>query len=152
MSNQTKDSKTEAREKTSMTSNLLDYVGEKLDPRQEVPLDQRLAQLTPEQKAQLQEIEDNAIRTFKGMLDDLESALGMLRIGHHVGWKVLYMAHSKKTVRKYEEILNIRIRDIFPEKGPSADRSLGLALAEKYSNFWKVVSGEIKITNRREIK
>lgn len=152
MSNQTKDSKTEAREKTSMASNLLDYVGEKLDPRQEVPLDQRLAQLTLEQKAQLQEIEDNAIRTFKGMLDDLESALGILRIGHHVGWKVLYMAHSKKTVRKYEEILNIRIRDIFPEKGPSADRSLGLALAEKYSNFWKVVSGEIKITNRREIK
>ncbi len=152
MSNQTKDSKTKAPEKTSIASDLLDYVGEKLDPRPEVPLEKRLAELTPEQKAQLQEIEDNAIRTFKGMLDDLESALGMLRIGHHVGWKVLYMAHSKKTVRKYEEILDIRIRDIFPEKGPSAERSLGLVLAEKYSNFWKVVSGEIKITNRREIK
>lgn len=131
---------------------LIDVISDKLAPKRHVPLNQRLKTLTTDQKKELQEIEDNAIINFKGMLDELESALGMLRIGHHVGWKVLYLIHSKKTIRKYEEILNIKIRDVFKETGPSSPRSIGLALADKFSNFWKVVSGEIKIENKKEIK
>lgn len=115
------------------------------------------ATLTPEQKEQIEQIEKRAIIQFTGMLDELESALGMLRIGHHMGWKVLYMIHSKRTIRKYEEILDIKIRDIFPDEGPSAARSAGLDIAKKFSNFWKVVSGEHKLTpeekeNRRKIE
>lgn len=117
-----------------------------------MPLNERLAQLTPEQNLQLQNIEHKAISNFIGMLDELESAVGMLRIGHHVGWKVLYIVHSKKTIRKYEEILGIKIRELFPEEGPSAVRSTGFVLAKSASNFWKVVSGEIKIESRRQIK
>lgn len=116
----------------------------------DVPYDQRLAKLTPEQIQQLQEIEDRVIST-PGNIDEVEAAIGMLRVGHHFGWKVLYIVHSKRTVRKYEEILGIKIRDFFPAEGPSAPRSIGLNLANKMSNFWKVVSGEIKITNRKDI-
>jgi|GEM_PF-914064 len=117
----------------------------------EKPKEEKLAKLTEAQKQQLQEIEDNAIANFKGQLDELESALGMLRMGHHMGWKVLYLIHSKRTVRKYEDILGIRIRDVFPEKGPSSYRSIGLNIAERFSNFWKVVAGEIKITDRKKL-
>jgi len=106
-----------------------------------IPLNERLKKLTNEQNTQLQEIEDIAIANFVGNFDELESALGMLRIGHHVGWRVLYIVHSKKTIRNYEAILDIKIRELFDERGPSAGRSTGLALAEKFSNFWKVVSG-----------
>ncbi len=81
------------------------------------PRDQVLAKLTPKQEAQLKEIENNAIADFKGDLTQLENALGMLRLGHHLGWKTLYLIHSKKTVCKYEDILGIRIRDVFPELG-----------------------------------
>ena len=137
---------------TGQSQSIFDTVLDKLIPTRKVPMDERLAELTPEQKIQLQEIEDQALINFKGMLDELESALGMLRMGHHFGWRMLYILHSKKTIRKYEEILNIKIRDIFPEEGPSADRSVGLALAKQASNFWKVVSGEIKISNRREVE
>ncbi len=137
--------------KLSPSEKLIGIIGDKVAPSRNVPLNERLAKLTPEQKAQLQEVEDQAIINFVGTLDELESALGMLRIGHHVGWKVLYMVHSKKTIRKYEEILDIKVRELFKERGPSADRSLGLAVADKLSNFWKAVSGEIKIENRREI-
>ena len=118
----------------------------------EKPKEEKLAKLTEEQKVQLQEIEEDAIAEFKGQLDELESALGMLRMGHHMGWRVLYLIHSKRTIRKYEEILNIRIRDIFPEKGPSSYRSIGLTLAEKFSNFWKVVGGDIKIPDRKKLE
>lgn len=116
----------------------------------EKPKEEKLAKLTEAQKQQLQEIEDNAIANFKGQLDELESALGMLRMGHHMGWKILYLIHSKRTVRKYEDILGIRIRDVFPEKGPSSYRSVGLSIAEKFSNFWKVVGGEIKIADKKK--
>ena len=106
------------------------------------PREQKLARLSPSQRTELERIEADAIADFKGQLDELESALGMLRLGHHMGWKVLYIMHSKSTVRKYERILGgIKIREIFPEVGPSAYRSLGYRIAETASNFWKVVSG-----------
>ena len=116
------------------------------------PREQVLAKLSDDQRNQLVDIEGNAIAGFTGQLDELESALGMLLMGHHFGWKVLYLIHSKKTIRKYEDILGIKIRDIFLETGPSSYRSVGLTLAMKASNFWKVVSGEEKIENRRKIE
>jgi hypothetical protein len=102
----------------------------------------KLAKLTPAQKAELDRIELAAIANFQGVLDELESALGVLRMGHHFGWKVLYIIHSKATIRKYEKILDIKIRDVFPEEGPSAYRSYGYQLVKKVSNFWKFISGE----------
>jgi hypothetical protein len=113
--------------------------------------EQRLAILTDEQKRELQEIEDRVL-SKPGMIDEMEAAIGLLRVGHHFGWKVLYIVHSKRTIRKYEEILGIKVRDFFPAEGPSAPRSIGFNLANKMSNFWKVVSGDIKITNRKEVE
>jgi len=110
----------------------------------------RVTKLTPEQEEQLRSIETEAIAEFQGDICQLEAALGMLRMGHHFGWKVLYIIHSKKTVRNYEEILGIRIRDIFEETGPSSYRSIGFNLAQKFSNFWKVAGGDIKIPRRRD--
>ena len=114
------------------------------------PKADKLAQLTREQDAQLAEIEREAIAEFQGDLIQLEAALGMLRMGHHFGWKVLYLIHSKKTIRNYEEILGKRIRDVFPESGPSSYRSIGFNLAERFSNFWKVAGGDIKIPRRHD--
>lgn len=114
------------------------------------PRQAKLVSLTPGQEAQLREIEANAIADFEGDFTQLEAALGMLRLGYYVGWKVLYMIHSKKTIRNYEHILHIQIRDIFDETGPGSYRSLGLAIAEKYTNFWKVAGGDIKIPKRRD--
>lgn len=131
---------------------IIDVVYDAISPERHVPHQERLAKLTDEQRAQLQSIEENAITHFHGNIDELESALGMLRVGHHLGWKVLYIVHSKRTIRKYEDILGIKIRELFDESGPSAKRSIGLGLAEKFSNFWRVVSGDIKIENRKSIE
>ena len=110
--------------------------------------EEKLYKLTDAQRKRLEAIEAEAIAGFKGDLDQLESALGMLRLGHHVGWKVLYLVHSKRTVRNYEKILTgdakepVLIRDLFETTGPSSYRSMALRLAEVASNFWKAVSGE----------
>lgn len=115
----------------------------------------RLAPFDLERIGQLHEIEREAIARYTGTFDELEAALGMLRIGDHIGWKPLVLIHNKRTIRKYEEILNISVREFFHEEGPSADRSLGYSVAKKIGNFWKAVSGEIKDdslkAHRREI-
>jgi len=103
----------------------------------------KLANRTVDQAAELERIEKEAIAKFSGQLDQLNAALGMLRMGDHFGWRVLYIIHSKRTIRKYEEILGIKIRELFPEEGPSADRSIGYRIAKEFGNFWKAVSGDL---------
>ena len=106
--------------------------------------------LSAEDAARMFSVIDHATHNYSGYLDELESALGMYVLGRHVGWKVLYLVHSKKTVAKYESILGIKVRDEFPEVGPEADRSLGYRAAQALSNFWKVVSGETKLDIERD--
>ena len=109
--------------------------------------------LTPQEAQRMSELFDRAVRDFRGGLDELESAMGMFVLGRHMGWRVLYIVHSKKTIKKYEEILGISVREEFPEEGPEASRSVGYSIARTFSNFWKVVSGEEKVdrSNWREI-
>jgi len=106
---------------------------------------------TPEREIELLRVEREAIVKFKGFLDDLENALGILRTGDYIGWRVLYMIHNKRTIKKYENILGIQLKEFFPEEGSQTHRSLGYELAMKIGNFWKAVSGDIKIENRRVI-
>jgi hypothetical protein len=108
-----------------------------------------LARLTPEQQAQLGQIERDAILEFAGPFEDLEKAIGILRLGHHLGWKPLVLIHSKRTIAKFEGILNIQLREIFPAEGPSWSRSVSYSVVRKVSNFWKAVSGETPVKDRQ---
>ena len=111
----------------------------------------RLFNRSLEQEAELSRIEREAIARFSGDLTELEAALGVLRIGHHFGWRVLVLIHNKRTIRKYEQILAINFREFFPAEGPSHERSVGYGWAKQIGNFWKAVSGAIKIEDRRLI-
>lgn len=106
---------------------------------------------TLDREAELLRIEREAIANFEGYIDELESALGMLRSGDYWGWRVLVLIHNKRTIRKYEDILNIKIKEFFDETGSQTHRSRGYVLAKKIGNFWKAVSGDIKIEGRKEI-
>lgn len=115
----------------------------------------KLAPFSQGRIEQLHAIERQAIAEFTGQFDELEAALGMLHLGDHLGWKPLVLIHNKRTIRKYEEILGINIREFFDAEGPSAERSIGYSIAKKIGNFWKAVSGEIKSdelkAQRREV-
>lgn len=115
----------------------------------------KLAPFSQERIEELNKVEREAFARFTGQFDELEAALGLLHLGDHVGWKPLVLIHNKRTVRKYEEILGIQVREFFPPEGPSAERSLGYSIAKKIGNFWKAVSGELKSdelkAQRREI-
>lgn len=110
------------------------------------------AKLTPEQQSRAAEVIKGAMERFHGNFDELESAVGMYMVGHYVGWKVLVLVHSKRTIRKYEEILDIVVREEFPEEGSEASRSIALTIAKTVSNFWKIVSGEDKTISKEDRK
>jgi hypothetical protein len=105
--------------------------------------------LSPEDAAALTLKADSAAQSYSGQFDELESALGMLLLGRLVGWKVLALIHNKRTIKKYEQILGIDIREAFPEVGPLAQKSVGFVAVEKLGAFWKAVSGEVKLEDRR---
>ena len=100
---------------------------------------------------ELFQIAENAILNYSGDIDVLNSALGMLFTGYYFGWRFLYIVHSKRTVRKYEKVLNIKVTEYLESVGPLSNRSAGLAEANKHSNFWKCVSGDIQIQDRKLI-
>jgi len=80
---------------------------------------------------------------FKGSLHDLEAAIGYLMISRHFGWKPLLLIHEKQTLKKYEAILQLNIRDEVPEEGKYAHKSVAWLAVQKIKSFWKAVKGEI---------
>lgn len=107
--------------------------------------------LTEEEAKRQEKIMNEATREFVGIFDELEKAVGMLAIGRLIGWRALYLIHSRKTIVKYEKILGIKVMDEFPERGPMAHKSIALGLVDTVGNFWKAVSGEESVANRREL-
>lgn len=92
---------------------------------------------------QEREMIEAAVKDFRGDLTKLEGAIGTYFVGKEVGWKVLYLAHDKRTIRKYEEILGgLNFREIFPEEGRWAHKSIAYKAVQKVSNFWKAAKGE----------
>lgn len=110
-----------------------------------------LPEISPEEALALVQRADKSIAEYSGLFDELENAIGMFILGRLVGWKVLVLIHNKRTIRKYEEILGINIREAFPEEGPLAHKSIGLEAIKKLGTFWKAVSGEVKVEGRREL-
>jgi hypothetical protein len=110
-----------------------------------------LCQLTADQLEEMHNIEKEAIANFSGNMATLMSALGFLRVGYEVGWRVLVIAHHKATIKKYEQILGIEIREFFPEEGPGAPRSRGLKIAKSLNKFWEIVRGQEKIEGKGEL-
>lgn len=108
--------------------------------------------LSPAEAYELMKNLDEVVRRFDGQFDELENALGMMLIGRLVGWKLLVLIHNKRSIRKYEEILGIKIREAFPEEGPLTHKSAAYEVIKKLGNYWKAVSGEAKVEDRRALQ
>lgn len=114
--------------------------------------ERKVPEISTAEAHRLARIANTAATRFKGQFDELESAMGMLFLGPLVGWRVLVLIHNKRTIKKYEEILGISIREEFPPEGELTDKSLGYAMAQKLNAFWKAVAGEISLPDRRELQ
>jgi hypothetical protein len=112
----------------------------------------RIPATLPDEGKRIVDHLDEAILGYSGQVDELAQALGFYLIGRHVGWRALVIMHNKRTIRKYEEILGIDIRIEFAEEAGDADRSMGYRFAKGLSNFWRAVSGDERVEDRRTLK
>lgn len=117
-------------------------------PRKDAPI----PPVSKEDAHRMVRMMDVAIKEFEGQLDELESAIGMYFVGRLMGWKVLVLIHNKRTIKKYEEILGIEIRNEFEPEGPFVHKSVGYELAQKIGSFWKAVAGEVPLERRRDLE
>lgn len=92
---------------------------------------------------ELMRIINRAVDKFHGDSSQLESAIGALIVGQHVGWKVMMLLHSRSTLKSYSKILGVPdIRKLMEDTGPLSHRSLAWRVVEGTKDFWKVVRGE----------
>lgn len=95
---------------------------------------------------------DKSITKFHGNSEELQNAIGALMLGRKTGWRVLFLIHSPKSIKKYEHILGIKFREIMPEVGPKAKDSMAWKIAQTVTNFWKLVKGELPDTRTPDWK
>jgi len=88
---------------------------------------------------------EKQFKNFRGDLGEFESAVGALIIGQHMGWRVLLLAHDRRTIDKYGKMLGVDFKDgkTMPEVGKLAHKSLAWNAYQGVTNFWKAVKGEI---------
>jgi hypothetical protein len=92
--------------------------------------------------SELLEHVDKAIKRFSGNAAELESAIGLFFVARRFGWRVVYLWHSPATIRKYETIIGLALRDVTEEEGALARKSVAWAAVRKLGGFWKAVKGE----------
>lgn len=112
----------------------------------------RMAPVDRDDAKRLVDIVDEAIHKFEGDVDHLEAAIGMLFLGRQVGWRPLLLVHNKNTVRRMETILGIEVRKFFPEETPRSDKLLAYKTVKAIGNFWKAVSGDIRVAERKKVQ
>jgi len=84
---------------------------------------------------------NTSIVNFKGDLRDLEKAIGTFAVGRELGWKPLMLIHDKRTLKKYEKILSLDMKEDLPEVGEHAEKSYAWKAVLKLGGFWNAVKG-----------
>src|SRR5687767_9798779 len=80
---------------------------------------------------------------YTGAVDVLESAIGALLIGRLAGCNTLRITHSWRTLRKYEEILDVDFAKMLPAETAESDRVNGIRYAKKFKAFWKAIAAGV---------
>jgi len=101
--------------------------------------------------AELVKVLDNVVIAYKGDIEVLERAIGMLFVARQFGWKPLLLMNDPRTVRKAEKLLGISFRETYPAVGPYAWKSIAWALLDKARSFWRTLRGDFPYTRTPEV-
>lgn len=102
------------------------------------------------EKELLEKIEQVSTK-FTGQIDDLQAAVGMVTIGRLYGWRVMRLACSRRhwtiTCKLFGDL-----KEILPERGVLAHKSVGLKIVDRAHDYWEVVKGhEVVVSQDRKM-
>ena len=92
---------------------------------------------------EIQQVIDATIKSYRGDISVLETAIGALYVGLKIGWKPLRLVHSHRTFASYQKVLGLDFHEVLPEVGPLADKSMAWRIAKHARNFWDVARGTL---------
>jgi len=105
--------------------------------------------MTPKE---IKEVADRAIDKYRGNVNPLQQAIGMMFTTEQIGWRALYLMHDRRTINRAEKILGIKFQEEFDEEGPLVHKSVAWKALKHMQDFWKAVRGEIKGVRSTELK
>jgi hypothetical protein len=79
---------------------------------------------------------------FKGQLDDLQAAVGMLVVGRLFGWKVMRLVSSRRHWTVACKLFG-DLKELLPDRGLLVHKSVGLELVDKAGDYWGIIKGEV---------
>jgi len=112
-------------------------------PKPREPIEPLLS-LPPETERQV----CKAIVDFGGQGTTLESAIGALVVGQHLGWRATRILHNANTYRKYEKILGLEFKDHCPERTHLSDKLQGIRINDAVGKYWDIVMGRYKVKDK----
>jgi len=82
---------------------------------------------------------------FTGQLDDLQAAVGMLVVGRLYGWRVMRLVGSRRHWMLSCKLFG-DLKELLPERGVLAHKSVGLMVVDKAGDYWDYVNCSGPIT------
>jgi hypothetical protein len=98
------------------------------------------------------ELIEKIIKDYSGNAQLLSAALGALVLARYVGLKPVRLVHRESTIRKYQSALGVHFKDVVPEKGRYAYKSVALAIVERINKYWDVVQGRDTVVVTKDEK
>lgn len=100
---------------------------------------------TPE----IQKMIFDASANYRGQMDDLYQAVGMLVVGRFYGWRVMRIAGTHANWKTANAIFG-DLKTLMKEREEFSHRSLGLDLADQVGKYWEIVRGVVKIPQQEK--
>ena len=96
---------------------------------------------------------DRVSSEYKGQLDDLTAAVGMVMVGRLYGWRVIRLVNSRRHWMHACKLFG-DLKLLLPEYGPCTHKSLGLKLIGGPLEYWdyiKGVSKQLPLHDRKKV-
>ena len=90
---------------------------------------------------------------FRGQIDDLSQAVGLMVLGRLFGWRVMRLVSSRRCWSVTTKLFGDP-KDLLPERGRYAHKSLGLMISDRLGAYWDFIRGSrdaIPLRDRKEI-
>ena len=97
---------------------------------------------------------DEVIVQFRGQIDDLSGAVGLVMLGRMFGWRVVRLTLPRRTWATATKLFDCDLKQLLPERGRYAHKSLGLNIVDQIGGYWDFIRGTkdaIPIQNRKEM-
>lgn len=87
----------------------------------------------------LDKVED-VVKNFKGQADHLSEAIGLIVLGHFMGWRVVRLISSRRCWETTTRIFGDP-KEFLPERGRYAYKSIGLSIVDRIGGYWDFIKG-----------